>query len=314
MLEKKIMLVTGGLGFIGKHCVRAALDQGFFVINIDMVSYAADLKEKKVFEQHPNYRFIQQEIQSLEYLPECDFVFNFAAESHVDRAISSNKKFCLSNFMGVQNLLELVSLKQALERPLFLQISTDEVYGDIEHGSHTEDSPLRPSNPYSATKAAADLFIQSFGRTHGIPWRIIRLSNTYGFHQYPEKLIPKSAWRMRRGLPALMHGDGSYRRAWLHVDDAIDAVFHVALGATGHTIYNASGADEVSNIDILRMIAHRIGVPQDKAFISVEDRAGQDLRYGMNNSRIAALGWKPKKQLHEELPRIVECIEVDRFL
>ena len=135
MLEKKIILVTGGLGFIGKHCVRRALDQGFFVINIDMVSYAADLKEKKLFEEHPNYRFIQHEIQSLEYLPECDVIFNFAAESHVDRAISSNKKFCLSNFMGVQNLLELVSLKQALERPLFLQISTDEVYGDIEQGA-----------------------------------------------------------------------------------------------------------------------------------------------------------------------------------
>ena len=111
-----------------------------------------------------------------------------------------------------------------------------------------------------------------------------------------------------------MHGNGSYRRSWLHVDDAIDAVFHVALGATGHTIYNASGADEVSNIDILRMIARRIGVPEEKAFISVEDRAGQDLRYGMDNSRIAALGWTPKKQLREELPRIVDSIEVDRFL
>jgi dTDP-glucose 4,6-dehydratase len=118
-----------------------------------MVSYAADLKEKKLFEQHPNYRFIQQEIQSLEYLPECDFIFNFAAESHADRAISSNKKFCLSNFMGVQNLLELVSLKQALERPLFLQISTDEVYGDIEQGLHTEESPLRPLGP-SVTRTA----------------------------------------------------------------------------------------------------------------------------------------------------------------
>ncbi len=314
MPDKRIILVTGGLGFIGKHCVRRALDYGFFVINVDMVSYAADLKEKKLFDQHPNYRFIQRDIQSLEYLPECDFIFNFAAESHVDRAISSNRKFCQSNFMGVQNLLELVSLKQGLERPLFLQISTDEVYGDLEEGMHTEESPLRPSNPYSATKAAADLFIQSFGRTHRIPWRIIRLSNTYGYHQYPEKLIPKSAWRMRRGLPALMHGNGSYRRSWLHVDDAVDAVFRVAFEATGYSIFNASGVEELRNVEVLRMIARHVGVPEEKAFISVEDRAGQDLRYGMDNSRINSLGWQPRKHLCEELPKIIDCIEVDRFL
>ena len=314
MIKTPILLITGGLGFIGKHCVARALERGCFVINVDMVSYAADMKQKALFASHPNYRLIERDIQALDYLPECDYMINFAAESHVDNAISSDKKFCLSNFMGVQNLLELACRKQSHERPTFIQISTDEVYGDIADGTHTEEDVLKPSNPYSATKAAADLYIQSFGRTHGLRWRIVRPTNNYGFHQYPEKLIPKSAWRMKRGLPALMHGDGSYVRTWLHVEDTIDAVFHVMDVGSDGTIYNAGGNEEVSNIEVLRMLASHLGVHEKDAFIAVEDRVGQDLRYGIDSSRLHALGWKPTRQIRNELSAIVDAIEVDRFL
>lgn len=313
MRNSDIFLVTGGLGFIGKHFVRRALDMGCFVKNVDKISYAADLKVAAEFSAHPNYRFFEADVVGLDFLPECDAVVHFAAESHVDNAITSNRKFCETNFLGTQNLLELIRFKQAAERPLFVQISTDEVYGDIVEGAHGPRDPLIPSNPYSATKAAADMLVMSWGRTYEIAWIIARPTNNYGLHQYPEKLIPKSVWRMKRGLPAIMHGDGSYVRSWLHVEDTVDALLALIGKGSPQRIYNIGSGTELRNIDVLRMIATHLGVPEEDAWTTVKDRSGQDVRYSLDDSDLRALGWAPTRHLAEELPGIIDGLDFTRF-
>jgi dTDP-glucose 4,6-dehydratase len=313
MHNSEIIVVTGGLGFIGKHFVRRCLADGRTVKNFDLVSYAADNVVRREFEEKRNYRFTQADIRTMQFLPECDAIVNFAAESHVDNSISNANNFCTTNFLGVQNLLELTRRKQAPERPLFIQISTDEVYGDITAGSHSETDMLVPSNPYAATKAAADMLIKSWGRTYGMQWNIIRPSNNYGIHQYPEKLIPKSAWRMRRGQPAIMHGDGSYVRTWLHAEDTAAAILAVIEAGDRNTIYNVGGDTERSNIDVLRAIAAVIGIDEQKAWISVEDRSGQDVRYSLDDRRVRGLGWTPVRKFDNEIVRIVTELDMTRF-
>jgi len=308
-----VIIVTGGLGFIGKNFVQCCLERGFYVRNIDKVTYAADLTAKRAFETRDNYHFIETDIRDLDYLPECDVVVNFAAESHVDNAIVSNTQFCETNFMGTQNLLELVRAQRSAARPLFVQVSTDEVYGDIETGTHDVHAPLKPSNPYSATKAAADLLVQSWGRTYGSEWNIVRPCNCYGLHQYPEKLIPRSAWRMKRGLPALMHGSGEYVRSWLHVEDAAEAILTVIEHGERNRVYNAGSGFELRNIDVLRQLADIAGVSHDKAWTQVEDRSGQDVRYSIDDEDLRALGWCTERDFDRELRAIVRDFDFSHF-
>lgn len=314
-VKGKIFLVTGGLGFIGKHFVARCLKLGHFVTNVDIVNYAADRVMMNEFNGNPSYRHIREDTAALTHLPESDYVVNFAAESHVDNSIADNRQFCQSNFMGTQRLLELTRARYPHEAPLFIQISTDEVYGDITDGVHKETHPLRPSNPYSATKAAADMLVLGWARTYGVRYLIARMSNNYGLHQYPEKLIPKSFWRLQRGLPALMQGDGTYRRSWLHVEDTVDALLTMIEKGEPNTAYNIAGAVELPNIEVLRMIATIVKVPEDKAIQQVPNRVGQDLRYSLDDSRIRALGWKPKRtNMLEELRKIAFEIDFSRFL
>jgi len=312
-VKNDIVVVTGGLGFIGKYFVRRCLEDGHFVRNIDRMNYAADLAVNAELARFPNYRFMKADIRDLDFLPECDVFVNFAAESHVDNAISNSRNFCTANILGVQNLLELVRNKMAAERPRFIQISTDEVYGDISEGSHRENDMLVPSNPYAATKAAADMLVKSWGRTYGITWNIIRPTNNYGLHQYPEKLIPKSAWRMKRGLPAIMHGDGSYVRSWLHTEDTADAILTIIEKGEVNRIYNIGSDTELHNVDVLRAIAKFLDVPEQKAWITVEDRSGQDIRYSLDDKALRALGWRPRRRFIDELAIIVNGLDVSRF-
>jgi dTDP-glucose 4,6-dehydratase len=313
MRKFEVVAVTGGLGFIGKHFVRRCLDMGCFVKNFDKVSYAADLKAKAEFEAHPNYRLFNSDIAKVEFLPECDLLVNFAAESHVDNAITSNRRFVETNVLGTQNLLELVRQKHVNERPLFIQISTDEVYGDIREGRHSETDTLIPSNPYSATKAAADMLVVSWGRTYQLPWCIVRPTNNYGEHQYPEKLIPKSTSRMKRGLRATMHGDGSYIRSWLHAEDTVDALLTIVEKGEPNGIYNIGSNIELRNIEVLAEIARLVGIPEAEAWTQTIDRSGQDIRYSLGDDRLRALGWLPRRQFRDELPKIVASIDVTRF-
>jgi len=313
-MRSKLILVTGGLGFIGKHFARRCLEAGHFVTNVDVVNYAADRLANDEFKSHRNYRHIHEDIANLSHLPESDFLVNFAAESHVDNSIADSRQFCHSNVIGVQRLLELVRAKSTREAPLFVQISTDEVYGDITSGRHTVSDPLRPSNPYSATKAAADMLVIGWARTYGIHYNIVRMTNNYGSNQYHEKLIPKSAWRMRRGLPALMHGDGSYVRSWLHVEDSVDAILTIMERGEHNTIYNVHGDLELPNIEVLRRLARIYGIPEEKAFIAVPNRVGQDVRYSLDDSALRALGWRPKRDFDAELAKIAREDDFKRFL
>jgi dTDP-glucose 4,6-dehydratase len=313
-MKSKLFFVTGGLGFIGKHFVQRCLDMGHFVTNVDIVNYASDRFANETFKIYSNYRHIEEDIANLSHLPESDFLVNFAAESHVDNSIANNRQFCHSNILGVQRLLELTRAKSASGAPHFIQISTDEVYGDIVDGRHTESDPLRPSNPYSATKAAADMLVIGWARTYGLRYNIVRMTNNYGPNQYPEKLIPKSAWRMRRGLPAMMHGDGSYIRSWLHVEDSIDAILTIIEKGEPNTVYNVHGNCELPNIEVLRKIAVILMVPEKDAYYQMPNRVGQDVRYSLDDTRLRALGWKPVRDFDEEIKKIIEEDDFKRFL
>jgi dTDP-glucose 4,6-dehydratase len=313
-MKSKLMLVTGGLGFIGKHFVKRCLEAGHFVTNVDVVNYAADRLANEEFKTHDSYRHIGEDIANLSHLPESDFLVNFAAESHVDNSIADSRQFCQSNIIGVQRLLELVRAKSPREAPLFIHISTDEVYGDIASGRHTASDQLRPSNPYSATKAAADMLVIGWARTYGIRYNIVRMTNNYGPYQYHEKLIPKSAFRMRRGLPALMHGDGTYIRSWLHVEDSVDAIMTIVNRGEQNTIYNVHGDTEMPNIEVLRKLARILGIPEGEAFIPVPNRVGQDIRYSLDDSPLRALGWKPMRQFDAEISKIALGDDFKRFL
>ena len=313
-MKSKLILVTGGLGFIGKHFVSKCLAAGHFVTNVDVVNYAADRYINEKFKVHDNYRHLSQDIAELGHLPESDYLVNFAAESHVDNSIADNKRFCLSNIMGIQRLLELTRAKHSSGAPRFIQISTDEVYGDIVEGKHKESALLRPSNPYSATKAAADMLLIGWARTYGVRYNIVRMTNNYGQNQYPEKLIPKSAWRMRRGLPALMHGDGSFFRSWLHVEDSVDAILTIIEKGDENTVYNVHGSCELSNVEVLKKLAVVLDVPENEAFISIPNRVGQDVRYSLDDSKIRGLGWAPSRDFDEELRKIAFEDDFKRFL
>jgi dTDP-glucose 4,6-dehydratase len=313
-MRPKLILVTGGLGFIGKHFIKACLEAGHYVTNVDVINYAADRVAMREFAEYPKYRLIHDDIATLSHLPETDYIVNFAAESHVDNSIADNAKFCHTNILGVQRLLELCRARYPVDGPHFIQISTDEVYGDIVNGEHKESDPPKPSNPYSATKAAADMLVLGWARTYGVKYNVLRITNNYGNHQYPEKLIPKSCWRIARGLPALMHGDGSYRRSWLHVEDTVDAILTVIDKGTMNRVYNVKGDDEMPNIDVLRKLAKLLRVDEAAAYTAVPNRVGQDVRYSLDDSALRALGWKPTRNFDVELAKIVEDIDFQRFI
>ena len=311
-MERRVLIVTGGLGFIGKHFVRRCLELGNYVTNIDVMNYAADRVAMEELARFTNYRFVRQDIAKLDHIPEAEYIVNFAAESHVDNSIVDNRQFCQTNILGTQQLLELTRSRTSAA-PRFVQISTDEVYGDTIDGKHRESDSLRPSNPYSSTKAAADMLVLGWSRTYGLDYNIIRMSNNYGPHQYPEKLIPRSIWRMSRGLSAIMHGDGSYVRSWLHVEDTVDAILTVLTRGETNTIYNVDGDTELPNIEVLRRIAQIFDLPPEGAVRSVKNRVGQDVRYSMDGSRVRALGWKPTRDFDEALRVIATTVDPDRF-
>lgn len=304
----KVVCVTGCLGFIGSHFTRLCLERGWRVWGIDNLTYAARPERLTEFESSSHFRFLKADIVTLDHLYDVDYVVNFAAETHVDNSIVDSGRFTRTNIVGVENLLEVVRGKRHYEMPLFVQISTDEVYGDITTGAHTEADPLKPSNPYSASKAAADLLIMGWHRTHDVPFQIIRPTNNYGIDQYPEKLIPKAIKYLSLGKKIPLHGDGSYRRTWLHAEDTAEAVMQLAENGERNRVYNVSGQYEASNKTVVSKILRYYfdrDVPLEEYCEFNYVRMGEDVRYSLDDSAARAVGWQPERDFDTELARIV---------
>lgn len=302
------ILVTGGAGFIGSNFIRYMLENhSYEIINLDALTYCGNLENLADVEDDPRYTFVKGSITDKELvnrlIADSDAVVNFAAESHVDRSIEDPGIFIRTNVMGTQTLLE-ASRRHGVER--FIQISTDEVYGSAEEGYFTEDTPLAPNSPYSASKASADLIVRAYNRTYGLPANITRCSNNYGPYQFPEKLIPLMITNALEDKPLPVYGDGMNVRDWIHVYDhcrAIDLVLH--HGRVGE-VYNIGGNNERRNIEIVKLIIRELG--KDESLIKfVDDRPGHDRRYAIDASKIMdELGWRPTYSFEEGIRETIQ--------
>ncbi|NDI36227.1 dTDP-glucose 4,6-dehydratase [Chengkuizengella sediminis] len=293
------LLITGGAGFIGSHFIHYILNKydDYHVVNVDRLTYASNLSNVATFEHHPYYTFIQGNIENKDLIThivknnKIDTIVNFAAETHVDRSIHDSSIFVKTNVLGTQTLLE-VALENNIQK--FIQISTDEVYGDLgASGYFRETTPLSPKNPYSATKASSDHLVLAYHETYDINVNITRCSNNYGPYQFPEKLIPLLILNALEEKELPIYGDGTNVRDWIHVTDhcaAIDLVIH--KGKTGE-IYNIGSHNERNNLEIAESIIEKLGKSK-KLITFVQDRLGHDRRYAIDAMKISKqLNWKP---------------------
>jgi dTDP-glucose 4,6-dehydratase len=307
-MSTKIVYVTGCLGFIGYHVTKLCLQKGWYVRGIDKGTYAANWNLLADLKRHDNFVFEQKDINDLDKLYECDYVINTAAETHVDNSIVSSDEFVKSNIDGVHKLLNLIKDKHKFNMPVLLHFSTDEVYGDIVEGSHAENDILKPSNPYSATKAAADMLVTAWARTYQIPYVIVRPTNNYGIGQYTEKFIPHTVKYLGLSKKAPLHDAGLPRRTWLHASDTAEAVIKIIEAEAVNEIFNISGNTELQNIEVARKILKLLKLNGDeKEYLNLGvRRAGQDVRYSVDDSKLKNLGWSPKANFDEKLKEIVE--------
>lgn len=312
-MNKKIVYVTGCLGFIGSNVTRACLARGWYVIGVDKMTYASNCNFLDEFKANENFLFIPKDINDLERLYECDYIINTAAETHVDNSIESSDEFVHSNVNGVHHLLKLIEAKK-YHKPILLHFSTDEVYGDIIQGSHVETDLLKPSNPYSATKAAADMLILAWARTFNLPYIIVRPTNNYGIGQYVEKLIPKTCKYLTVGRQIELHDGGLPVRTWLHAEDTARAVLAIIDSGVTNEIYNISGNVEQQNINVVRKIIEVFnGDKEFSKYITDMVRPGQDKRYSIDDSKLKNLGWKPEAEFDKEIVKIVKYYK-DNFI
>lgn len=308
---KKIVYVTGCLGFIGSYVTRLCLKKGWYVKGVDKITYAANKKLIDEFSEYKNFSFVNCDINDLKFLYDCDYVINTAAETHVGNSIVDSDSFIKSNINGVHNILELIKnyRQENGKTPIMLHFSTDEVYGDILNGNHTEEDVLIPSNPYSATKAAADMLILAWARTHKVPYVIVRPTNNYGIGQYVEKLIPKVCKYVNLGRKIPLHSGGTPIRNWLHAEDTANAIIKIIECQCKNEIYNISGGFEQSNLDTVRKILSIILKTENFDISDYVDisyaRVGQDMRYSLDDSKLRKLGWAPEKIFDEEISKIV---------
>jgi dTDP-glucose 4,6-dehydratase len=303
------VLVTGGAGFIGSHFVKVALrtHPDWHIVNLDKLSYAGNLDNLADLPDPARHQFVQGDIADHELVTKLwshgiDIVVNFAAETHVDRSILWADDFIKTDVLGAFTLLEAA---RQFGVKKFIQISTDEVYGSIASGSFTEDSPLNPRNPYSASKAGADRLAYAYFTTHNVPVTITRCSNNFGPNQYPEKFIPLFITNAIEGKPLPLYGDGRNVRDWIYAEDHCAAVdFLISHGQAGET-YNIGGGNEVENIEIARAIVRRLGKPESLIQL-VKDRPGHDRRYSLDTSKLAALGWRPNRDFPQALGATID--------
>jgi dTDP-glucose 4,6-dehydratase len=306
----KIVVITGCLGFIGSHITRTCLEKGYKVYGVDSITYAANTQLIREFKKNSNFHFHEQDICDLKTLPDCDYVINTAAETHVGNSIIDSSDFIKTNIVGTQNLLQLIKDKPSnvCEKPILLHFSTDEVYGDITSGSHTESDYLNPSNPYSSSKAAADLMIKSWSRTYGVEYIIVRPTNNYGMYQYPEKLIPLSVKLLKRNKKIRLHNQGTPIRNWLHVEDTASAILKIMESSVKNEIFNISGGFEQQNLETVKQIISAFDEKKEwKNEVNLGfTRQGQDVRYSLEDNKLRSLGWSPSKQFKEEIKKIVQ--------
>ncbi len=310
------ILVTGGCGFIGSNFVRLMLKEtSHQVINLDALTYAGNLENLADLATHERYRFVKGDIRDRGLLKEVfgrrvDAVVNFAAESHVDRSIESASEFLETNIIGAESLLSMSVYSRV---KLFLQVSTDEVYGSLgPEGLFTEDSPLAPNSPYAASKASADLLSRAYQRTFGLPVIITRSSNNYGPFQFPEKVIPLFITNAMEDKPLPLYGDGLHRRDWIHVSDNCRAMLAVLEEGKPGSIYNIGGNREISNIELTHMILDVMGKPET-LIRHVEDRPGHDRRYALDTSRLRSeFGFEPDYTFEQGLRDTVKWYAENR--
>jgi dTDP-glucose 4,6-dehydratase len=320
MKNTKVVYITGCLGLIGSHITRACLEKGWYVKGVDALTYAANDDLLNEFKSYENFSFVHADINDLTFLYECDYIINTAAETHVGNSIANSDKFVTSNINGVHNLLELIRnyRQETATTPTLLHFSTDEVYGDIENGSHTESDLLKPSNPYSATKAAADQLILAWGRTYKIPYVIVRPTNNYGIGQYVEKLIPKACKYLDLGRKIPLHNGGTPIRTWLHAADTAQAVITIIENGVKNEIFNISGGYEQTNFDTIKKVIQNyknIDNFDINDFIDTDySRPGQDVRYSLDDSKLRSLGWEPKKEFDKEIRGIVKYYKITEFI
>lgn len=309
-MQKRTILITGGAGFIGSHVVRLFVNKypNYRIINYDKLTYAGNLENLHDVEHKPNYQFVRGDILDMEFMlsvfkeHNIDSVIHLAAESHVDRSLHNPDEFALTNIIGTIRLLKTVQTawNENYQDKIFYHISTDEVYGSITTGYFTEETPLDPRSPYSASKASSDHFVLAFNNSYGLPTMISRCSNNYGPYHFPEKLIPLMINNIIQNKPLPVYGKGENIRDWLYVEDharAIDAIFH--KGKSGE-VYNIGGNNEWKNIDLVKMLCHildkKLERPEGTSaslIMYVKDRAGHDLRYAIDAGKvISETGWR----------------------
>jgi dTDP-glucose 4,6-dehydratase len=303
----KRVLVTGGAGFIGSNFIHYILNKydDYEIVNFDKLTYAGNLENLDDIQDDKRYRFIRGDICDREAvataIKDADIVINFAAESHVDRSIEDPGSFIQTDVFGTFVLLEA---SRNNEVSLYVQISTDEVYGSIENGSFKETDPLKPNSPYSASKAGADMIVRSFNKTYGLPIIITRSSNNFGPNQYPEKVIPLFVTNLIDDIPVPLYGDGMNVRDWIYIEDNCAGIdFAIHKGEPGE-IYNIGGGNERPNIWITRKILEIMGKPESMIKY-VKDRPGHDRRYSVNYDKLKSLGWNPKYDFESALERTV---------
>lgn len=323
MNAQKTILITGGAGFIGSHVARLFVNKysEYQIIILDKLTYAGNLENLADIESFSNYKFIKGDIvdrdflQNLFHEENISSVIHLAAESHVDRSISDPTEFIRTNIIGTTNLLTAAKTAwQGGSNHLFYHISTDEVYGSLDKGFFTESTPYDPQSPYSASKASSDHFVRAFGNTYGLPIVISNCSNNYGPNQFPEKLIPLCINNIKESKPLPIYGKGENIRDWLYVEDhasAIEKIFH--NGSLFET-YNIGGLNEWANIDVVRALCRIMDVKlnrkeneSEQLITFVKDRAGHDLRYAIDSSKLTnELGWSPSVTFEIGLERTVD--------
>ena len=312
----KRWLVTGGLGFIGSHFIRMILRTrtDVAIVNLDAITYAGNPENARDFESDPRYAFVRGDICNAEDVAHAigggvDAIVNFAAESHVDRSILAPEAFLRTDILGTHVLLE-AARRHRIAR--YLQVSTDEVYGDVASGHSREDDALAPRSPYSASKAGADLQVLAYAATYDLPVLITRGSNTYGPYQYPEKLIPLFVTNLLDDRAVPLYGDGEHVRDWLYVHDHARAILTVLESGIPGNVYNVGGGDLRTNIDVTRTLLHLCERSFETHVEHVADRAGHDRRYSVDSSKTRALGWRPQTTFSEGIVITKNWYEIHR--